>query len=141
MKLIKEDSYYKIYWYDTEQTIIVGEVHVGWTWSTAYDGLKILNETIRQRSNEVDVYSIIHFQSGAQLLPKSGSILTNLRNLLNDDPQYEKMTFYVIQTGFLHSMMQIVSRLYGIRHWVERHRFVNTLDEALVLIENDKHFS
>ena len=138
MTIIVDSDRYKIYWHDDEHTILVGEVYVGWTWTDAYEGLKTFNETLGIRSNEVKVYAILDFHGGAQLLPKPGSILANLRNLLNTDPQYEEMTVYVIQMGFLFSMMQIASKLYGIRHWIDKHRFVITMEEALQIIEQEK---
>lgn len=141
MLLVEESDFYKIYWHDDEQTILVGEVYGGWTWSTAYEGLKKLNETLGKRAVETSVYSIINFQVGSQMLPSSGSILTNLRNLLKDDPQHEQMTLYVIQTGFLYNMMQIVGKLYGIRHWTEHHRFVTSMEDAMALINEHKNMT
>lgn len=136
MSVIAETSHYKLYWYDNEKTILIGEVRAGWTWTAAYDGIELMNEALGKRASEIDVYSIIHLQSGAQMLPKSGSIITNLRNLLRNDPHHEKLTIYVVQSSLLYNMIQIAGKLYGLRRTIDRYHFVTTLDEALLLVKD-----
>lgn len=139
MEIIAETEYYKIYWHDDEKTVLISEINADWTWAAAHNGLEIVNKVLGDRSSETDVYSIVHMKTGAQMLPKSGSTLINLRNLLRDDPQHERLVIYVAQGGFFYSIMQVASTLAGIGHWIEKYRFVNTLEEALLLVSQDKN--
>ena len=55
MNLVEQSEYYKIYWHDDDETILIGEVYVGWTWEVAYTGLRKLNEIIGIRAQEINV--------------------------------------------------------------------------------------
>jgi hypothetical protein len=81
---------------------------------------------------------IINLNTGAQLLPKGGSSLAHLRNLLREDPQHEQFTIYVTQSNFLRTMLQIAGRLYGIGSLVDRHRFASSMQDAFQIIEQHR---
>lgn len=138
VNLVEESKYYKIYWHDDDQSILIAEVYTGWTWSVAYNGLDKVNATVKMRAQDTDVYVIINLNTGAQLLPKGSSNLMHLRNLLHVDPDYEKLTIYVTQANFLRSMLQMAGRLYGIRNLVEKLRFVSTMEQAFHTIKHHR---
>ena len=138
---IEQNDFYKMYWYDDAQTILVVEVYGGWTWADAQKGLKKLNDTIESRAEDVGVYVIIDLQASGELVPKHGSILGNIRNLLQSDPQHEQLTIYITQNNFLRSVVQMASHVYKLRTYVENLRFVSTFDEAIKIIQQHKQFN
>jgi hypothetical protein len=138
MIIVAEYPHVKIYWYDEERTIIVGEVEKGWGWSDAQKGLQQLNETVGIQSQNNPVYVIISVAKDALSLPTDGSTLKNIRHLLRDDPSHETMTIYVAQANKLGNLINLTSRVYRIAHNKEKYRYVATLELALDIIESHK---
>jgi len=138
MHLIEQSEYYRLYWHDEDQTILIGEAYAGWTWSAAQIGFKKLNEIVEIRAQEKNVYVIIYLTTGAQLLPTDGSSLSHIRNLLRDDPDYEQLTIYVTRSNVIRTMLQLANRLNGIFQLANKLRFVSTMEHAFEIIEDHK---
>lgn len=138
MIVLQETEHYKIYWYDDNKDIIVGEVYAGWTWDSANKGLAFLNDRLAEPSKEYPTYAILHLTTGAQLMPRGHSTLLSLRELLNQDPGHEEFTIYVTEVNVLNTLMKLVSRLYGLTDKVAHHYFVSKFDDAITIIHEHK---
>ncbi len=138
MNIIKEDTFYKIYWYNEEESIILAEVYSGWTWQSATDGLEYFNNQIAQASQTKPIYAIIHLTTGAQIMPRGHSAINAIRNLLRQDPSHEKLTVFVTEVGILNSFLKLASNLYGFRDKINKYRFTSTITEALQIIGDDQ---
>lgn len=138
MKIIDQSEFYRLYWHDEGQTILVCEARAGWSWTVARDGFNKLNEIAGIRACETNAYVVIYLMMGAQLLPKGGSSLANIRELLSNDPDYEKLSIYVTESNVLRMMLELANRLNGIFKLAHKYRFVSKLDDAFQLIEQHK---
>lgn len=125
----------RIYWYDSEQTILINEVTGRWNWEEAYDTIRTLNSTVRESDHSV--YSIHWFRSAAYTSPQ-GMALRNLRNLIQDDPPNEKMVFFVGTNGIFQGLVNAVIRAYKFTGLTSKYYFMKTLDDALRIITQDR---
>jgi hypothetical protein len=138
MNIIEQSDYHILYWHNEDKTVLIGEAYAGWTWTIASSGLDKLNEVVGIRAKEVEVYVIIHLTTGAQLMPRDSASLLQMRNLLREDPEHEQLTIYVTEANILRTMLQIVGRLYGLLHLVDKLRFVSTMEKAFQIIDEHK---
>jgi len=138
MDALKETQHYKIYWYDDEQTILMGEAYTGWTWTSANEGVAFINATLEEPSKTHDTYVIIHLTTDAQLMPRNQSTFMALRNLIQEDPKHEQLTIYITGASVLNTLMKIVAQLYRIGDKTTNYRFVQSIDEALRIVHEHK---
>ena len=138
MITILEYPHLKLYWYDDDRTILVGDIERGWTWDNAHAGLRTLNETVKVWAESRKVYVILHFHEGAQSPPKGESSIANMRQVLTDDPNYETLTIIVAQSNVVGSLIKIASRMYQVTHNHSKYRYVSTFDHALKIITDHK---
>jgi len=138
MNIIEQSEYYRIYWHDEDQSILIGEAFAGWTWEDAQSGIVKLNEIAGHRAQETPVFVIIYLMKGGQLLPKQGSSLAHMRKLLLDDPDHEDLTIYVTESNIIQTMLQLANRLNGLFHLVPKLHFAPTLERAFQIIEQYK---
>ena len=136
MKTLLDAGNYALYWQDSAETILIMEVRESWTWTDAHHALDAVNATVLGSPHPV--YVIIHFDSGRIQLPSGEGALNNVRYLLESDPSAELLTIFVGQSTFLQMLMNMSSKVYGLRAALEKVRFVTTLDEAFHEIEMHK---
>lgn len=138
MILVAETPHYKAYWHDEDKSIMIGEVYKGWTWTDAHIGLKSLNEAVVAEADDHEVFVIINLTLGAQMIPRGGSAITNIRNLLKDDPSRETLTIFVSELNLIATMMKLSANLYGAVSALQKYHFVTKLEEAFSIIETHK---
>ncbi len=138
MLVLNETDHRKVYWYDHNKDIIIGEVYSGWTWDDAREGLAILNNVLATESQLRPTYTIIQLMLGAQLMPRGESTLLSLRELLKQDPGHEQLTIYVTPLNMMNTLMKLATRLYNLGDKIAHYHFVQTLDEALQIIRDHK---
>jgi len=130
-----ETKNYLIHWQDTEHTILVLDVRGEWDWEQAFAALAHFNQTLYD--TPYPTYSLLKFREGTNIVP-SGLTLPNVRDLMAMHPPLEQLVILVNAGTFIQSMIQTASRTYGLRAIFGRYRFVNTLDEALQLIQSHR---
>lgn len=125
----------RMYWYDSEQTILINEVTGRWNWDEAYDTISTLNGTVRQSDHSV--YTIHWFRSAAYTSPQ-GMALRNLSKLIQDDPPNERLVFFVGTNGIFQGLVNTVIRAYKFTGLTSKYYFPKTLDDALRIIAKDR---
>ncbi len=133
-KLLETDNFL-IYWHDAGRTILVLEVLGGWDWTQAFAALTHFNQTLYD--TPYPTYSLLLFRSGTSAVP-TGLTLPNVRDLMAMNPPLEQLVLLVGAGGFIQSMAQTVSRMYGLRAIFGRYRFVETIEEALKVVQAHK---
>lgn len=134
MQTVFEHEFYKMYWYDTEHTILVCEVYAGWGWHHIYDML------IRGKSIMEDVanpkYGIIHMIDKASQLPKNQEHAVRvIRQLLNLKSPDEDLLFFVGKFQMLKVLIRATSTLHNLLSTTAKYRYAHTLTEAIHEIE------
>lgn len=135
---ITEYPQLKLYWYDEERTILVGEISEGWTWTNAHAGLEILNDTVKVYAKTQPVYVILHFKNNAQSLPKGESAIANMRKALGNDPSDETLTIVVAQSNLIGSLIKMANRMYQLAYNESKYRYVATFERAIEMINEHK---
>lgn len=133
--ILLETKNYLIYWQDAEHTILVLDVKGGWDWEQAFAALTHFNQTLYDTPHPT--YSLLMFREGTSVVP-SGLTLPNVRDLMAMHPPLEQLVILVNPGTFIQSMIQTASRTFGLRAIFGRYRFVNTLAEALQLIQTHR---
>lgn len=129
---------YQIFWHDASETILRCNVLTHWTWGDAYECLSSVNQQVAEKVSLHPVYVIISLADNAGLIPKGGSAITNIRNLLRDDPSHEELTIFVARGTMLSTMINIASRVYGLIASTSKIKFATSLEEAIELIQHHK---
>ncbi len=121
----------KVFWYDEDQTIIVQEFPMVWTWDEFYDGVKKTVEMEKSVSHQVYVLGT---QPPNGKTPK-GAILTHYETAIKMHPR--NMRFYIIATDnyFTSLFGNIFLKTTALR---KKARMVNKFEDALRFIEADK---
>jgi hypothetical protein len=121
-----------VYWHDDQRTILVHEVTRKWTWEEAHAALRLVNDTLLKHSG--DVYSIHWFRPSSAILP-AGDALVNLRKLIAPDPPNERLVIIVGGSALLGAFLRTVLRVYSRTTAMPKYHFVDTLEEALRLVD------
>lgn len=133
---VGETNASQIYWHDAEQTIIIHLVTQSWDWETAYESIKMLNETVLQQDN--DVYTIHHLQALSSFIPKGRNILTHFRRLVQFDPPNERLVILVAKSSIMTTFLKTVFQGASLSGIGSKYRFVETMDEAFAIIHEHK---
>ncbi|MCA9914427.1 MAG: hypothetical protein KC496_13825 [Anaerolineae bacterium] len=127
---------YQMGWYDEQQTILYLDVFAPWTWNEMYllvgDMLGILGNT------HYDFYTVQWFHDGGERLP-NGITLPHVKRIMTINYPHEQL---LIMAGVPRwkPYMEIASRAMRIAGMqdADKFRFVDTVQEALALVEEHK---
>jgi hypothetical protein len=123
---------YTCEWYNEEKTIVlVRSIDPNWTWEDATNAVKeqvTLSETVAH-----PVHAIFHFEQRPNV-PVSGAI-QNLQKLMNYRAKNEDLGIFVNINQMLMTLLNTVGRIYKLREFVSKYRFVSTMEEAFEEIE------
>lgn len=122
-------------WHDPEHTTIVLEVLDRWTWDDAYYAIKYSSQIIAATPHEV--YSIIWFKFDMPRFP-DGVVLPRLQELVLMGPSNERLVVFITNNTVLQTFLQLANRIYKLRDYLVKYRFVSTLEHALKIIEKHK---
>ncbi len=128
----------KVYWYDEQRTILVGQLSPGWIWENAKKCVDRMNDTISVWIKTQPIYVILDLSQDAHHFPAEGSALKNLRDILSNDPQEETLTVFVAKANIVGNMIQLASRMYRMVDAQSKFRYVTTFDHALDVIHDHK---
>lgn len=123
-------------WLDADQTISLIHVYGRWTWLEAHQCLR--THTDEQLLINHPIYSIFLFEKGAAMIPAGPNALRQLQALMAYDVPQERLVCIVGQSGIFARFMTTAGHIYGLQQIIGKYRFLNTLLEALALIEQDK---
>lgn len=126
-----------IYWYDAEHTILVHEVTGRWTWDEAHVSLKIVNDTLFGSAQAICTIHYLHQQTR---LP-SGNALANLRRMMAADPPNEELVIIVGASSMLSTFLKTVLRAYRMTGSISKYHYVETLSDALHVIEEHRRIA
>ncbi|MCE7948573.1 MAG: hypothetical protein DYG88_14205 [Chloroflexi bacterium CFX4] len=136
---IWESSNMRVGWYDAEQTILVLEVLERWTWGDAVQSIvHVMNPAIVRKAPQ-PVYSIFVHDRLAKFAPKGGNALQAMRQILQTDPPNEVLAIFVRQTDVIRNFVDVAIRIYRLTNKEPKHRFTNTLEEALAIVAAHKN--
>ncbi len=133
--VLTEGDSYKIGWIDPEQTIILIQITGTWSWKQAHMVVEQINHLIA--STKHDVYPIFEFSPRANNIPP-GSVFSQVRKMMGENHDNEPLNIFVGINPLLRKMIDIVSRAYNLCGVHTKYRFVNTLDDALDLIAQNR---
>lgn len=128
----------KLYWYDDDRTVLVGQAEPGWEWEYAHKAMKSLNDTISVWSQTKPIYVILYFAPNAYHFPKAGSALQHMRQILDEDPSEEILTVFVAEGNMVGNIIRLASRMYRIADNQSKFRYVTTFERALDVIKEHK---
>jgi len=135
MIVVETHEYYRLEWLDEERTILCVVIEPEWTWAVAEMAIKALDREIASVTH--DIYSVYLFQPDAGKLPKFSA--PNIRRILGNEMPNERLAILVGADGYITSLLSMLQRVYGyLASNASKVRIVNTLDEALKIIEADK---
>lgn len=123
-------------WYDDEQTIIRLDIVGDVTWDGWYKAMDGIFAELNQSSHRIDI--VLYDKSG---MPK-GNPMPHVKNTMRKFEQYETLGKVIIvnakkRSAFAKVVLDVVMRAMSITG--DRHgTFVNTLEEAITIIEKDR---
>ncbi len=133
--MIFETSATRLYWHDEEQTVLINEVFEAWTYEIAKEAVVAVNDTIRAHDKQISTLHL--FNSSAMAVPK-GMTVSNIRNLMLEDPPNEELVIFVNAPLFLQVLIGTVSSVYRLRSLFPKYQYCKTIDEALDIIARHK---
>ena len=118
-------------WYDEEQTIILQEFPMNWTWE---DFFEAVGRTVELEKTVSHPVYILGTNPKNGQMPK-GNSLAQFNAALKMHPPH--MRYYILATNntFVALMGRVLLQTSGLR---EKTRLVNTVDDGLRLIADDK---
>jgi hypothetical protein len=122
-------------WHDSAHTIIVLEVLDHWTWENAYETISQMSQIVRSTPHQV--YSVFWFKHEMPRLP-AGLVLRKLHGLVLMGNKNEPLVLFVTSNGVLQTFLQITGRIYKLRDFLNKYRFMPTFEQALSVIEKHK---
>ncbi len=134
--MIADNDVFTIRWQDDAHTVLLCEIKKRWSWESAHDAVKLMNDECGTVPH--GVYTVYHYLDNIPLLPKGGSAIANIRQLMAVESPNDELYLFVGRNLFLSQLINIASKTYGLREVVARFRFVNTLEEALTIIDEHK---
>jgi hypothetical protein len=134
---IAELSASRIYWHDSDHTILVHEALGRWNWHEAHESLRIVNDTLWASTQGV---CTIHFLKSFTTLP-TGNALANLRRLMMIDPPNEQLVIIVGASSVMSVFLKTVLRAYQLTGSISKYHYVETFSDALRVIEQHRQIT
>lgn len=134
--MIVDNEMFVVHWLDEAQTILLCEVKHHWTWESAHEIIDIMNKQCENANH--GVYTVYHFQNDTSVLPTGGYAISNVRRLMSIESENDELYIFIGRHQFVVRLIDIASKIYGLREALSRFRFVNDLSEALKIIEEHK---
>jgi hypothetical protein len=128
---------FNIAWFDLEHTILICEIKETWTWDEAYIVINEMNDLCSTVNH--GVYTIFHFQGTTALFPVGGSAINNIRRLASINSENDELVFFVRSNAMVSRLIKIAGQVYKLAELTGHFRFVQNLEEALVLIQQHKN--
>jgi hypothetical protein len=122
-------------WHDPQQTVLVIEILDRWTWDDAYYAISQASETAAATSHEI--YTIFWFKYEMRGFP-DGLVFPKLQELIGMGQPNERLVIFVTANTVLQTFLQITDRIYKLRDYLRKYRFVSTFEHALKIIEKDR---
>lgn len=121
----------KVSWYDEERTIILQEFPMTWTWEDFFDAVE---RTVELENTVTHPIYVLGTNPQNGQMPK-GNSLAQFNAALKMHPPH--LRFYIMATNntFAALMGRVLLQTSNLR---EKTRLVNTLDDGLRLIAEDK---
>lgn len=121
----------KVYWHDPEKTIVVFEFGEEWTWDDFYAAAAEEEALLDTIDHKVSVI----FYSLTSLVKIPDNALNHLRKLVNMAHPKEDLLVVVSGPPLLHSLMDVLKRVYRLNRFLANYIYVDTLQEALDAIQ------
>lgn len=137
MELLDQSHNYRIYWHDSDRSILIADITDRWTWPDAVKCIEKLNEVVREAMPR-PVYIVYQFAAGLSMIPQEGSALSSIRRMLLVDNANEQLIIMVGSSTFLRVLIEIAAQLSGPRSPIAKYRFLATQDAALAEIQAHK---
>jgi hypothetical protein len=129
MRLIYQQSYATVHWYNASETVLLTQLALTYTWDEVNVLLGIINSELGSKDHPT--YSIICFADDASSILPKGFNLRSILELVKADPSHEELTFFVGNYGMLKTFIDLIPRIYGIQNVIIKYRFAATLEEAV----------
>lgn len=132
-----ENDVFRMYWYDAERTIFVGDVLRRWTWDDALELVRVTNEIYA--TFQYPYYAILNFMPQAAYMPRDNtSIVANLNQLLRMDETVVKLRFYTGQIHIFKAFLRATTAVHDLFGQTATVRYARNRDEALAKIAQHK---
>ncbi|MDX2076504.1 MAG: hypothetical protein SFZ02_08755, partial [bacterium] len=130
--LIQEKTY-RVGWYNPERTIMVFDVMGPWHLEEAVNAIRYVREMMAALGHSV--HTIFQYDTDyATILPR-GATVSHVRQLIEDEIPNGKLVILIRQDALTRTVFNILRKHYSVRQIATRYRFVNSWDEAMVLID------
>lgn len=136
-EVLFETDIVRISWLTETKDIIVMEIKGQWHWEVAITAVETINQHVLARQPD-PVYTIYYYQMPKiPLFPRTVK-LANLRRLIEIDPPNEQLVIFVRTDSLLQRFINILTKTYGLRHILQKYKFVPTWENAMTEIEKHR---
>ena len=124
---------YRVGWYNPERTIMVFDVMGPWHLHEAVEAIRYAREIMVALGHPI--HTIFEYDTDyATILPR-GATVSHVRQLIEADIPNGKLVILIRQDALTSTVFNILKKHYLVRQIAAKYRFVNSWDEAMVLIE------
>lgn len=134
--IVAQQNNYRISWFDSEHSILLCEVFDSWTWSQAYQGTQIIAQMIK--GVEHPIYTVFFVGEKAPFLPNGTGAINSIKQLMHLSYANEQLVIFVKQSMVVRHFVDIVAKAYRLDKERQKYRFVQTMGEAIWLIEQHR---
>jgi hypothetical protein len=128
---------YTCEWYDDAKTILLIRALMHLDWDDIYNAL--VDQMAHVESVSHGVYTIYELTL-SPTLPK-GVALTKLKRVSSERRPNQRLTLYVGMGELQRQMMEVTKSAFNLKDLFQNFYFVQTIDEALMLIDTHKQQS
>jgi hypothetical protein len=122
-------------WHDPQQTILVIEILDRWTWEDAYLVIPHASKVVGAIPHEI--YTIFWFKYDTARFPE-GLALPKLQELITMGHAHERLVIFVTTNTVLKAFLQLADRIYKLRNYLVKYRFVSSFEQALTIIQKER---
>ena len=138
MDIIYSTSIYRIYWYDAEQTILILDIYERWSWEGIPKMTQMFNEVIAEQAKAKKVYAVGMLSMNGSIIPQNMTSISQILQLIKQDPSDEELSFFVLRYSLLYQLIKLTIDLYKNRTSHNKYIIVETLENAIQIIEEHK---
>ncbi|MCU0496340.1 MAG: hypothetical protein MUF87_03190 [Anaerolineae bacterium] len=134
--VIVQQHNYRLSWFDSDRSVLLCEIVGSWTWGEAHQEIKIITQMIK--GVEHPVYTIFFIGEKAPFLPHGTGAINSIKQLMQHSYPNEQLVIFVKQSMIVRHFVDIVAKAYRLDTERQKYRFVQTMGEAIWLIEQHR---
>ncbi|MCA9914666.1 MAG: hypothetical protein KC496_15040 [Anaerolineae bacterium] len=135
MENLYQTHNWRIYWYDSEKTILLIEIFNTWTWQDADEGMQTVVNKVQNTTSET--FLIVSFVDAGTVIPKNFSI-TLMGRIMRSALAFAGTLVFATSNALLKSFVDFTGMASRLPRAHMRYHFVDSLEHALDLITTIK---